>query len=238
MRTMILILVAFVCVYAMYGFLKIHRASVVARDLIRDAKPYMRNGLEYTHSLLVLGDSTAVGVGSTPEKSVPRQLAEYLSASVENYAKSGAVISDIAAQRTKARNDSYDTILIQIGANDILRVSSLSKAAAEFDAQLEAVSKISDRVIVLTAGDVGNAPVFVWPLSTIVSYRTQVLREYFIEICKKHSAIYIDIYAEPDIISTDIQKYYAPDRFHLSGEGYAYWFSLVVKQLEDTQQSR
>jgi lysophospholipase L1-like esterase len=231
MRIVLLSIVFLMCVYGAYGVYRIYRASELAKGLIRDAVSYTRTG-EGKHTMLVLGDSTAVGVGASREESVPARFATFLDASVENYAVSGARTKDIASQRVRAKRDSYDTVLIHIGANEIVGIGSLADAANELGAQLTVLSPIAKRVIVLTAGDIGAAPVFVWPLNAIISYRTRVLRQYFTDVCAKYGAVYVDIYAEPNIINMDIEKYYAPDGFHLKGDGYGYWFSIVKKYLD------
>jgi lysophospholipase L1-like esterase len=224
-------LMLLVSTYIVYCAYPLYAAVRAARPLVARARPYTDSGVR-SHAMLVLGDSTAVGVGSTPAGSIPGRLAQSLDASVENYAKSGAVTSDLAQQYARAQQETYDTILIQIGANDVVGIGSLKNVSEIFAADVAALSAKSSRIIVLTAGDIGSAPLFRWPLSRIISYRTRVLREYFKAVCTQHGAIYVDIYAEPNIIEDDPAKYHAADNFHLSDDGYGYWFSLVIKYVE------
>jgi lysophospholipase L1-like esterase len=181
--------------------------------------------------MLVLGDSTAVGVGATSSTNVPGRLAEHLHASVENYAKSGAKVGWLTEQRMRAKRAHYDTTLVQIGANDVVSTGNLTVAAAVFEKELAALTKMSGRVIVLTAGDIGDSGVFIRPLGAVISYRTRVLREYFKKTCEKYGAVYVDIYAEPNVLARDPGRYYAADNFHLSSEGYGYWYEITKKYI-------
>jgi lysophospholipase L1-like esterase len=232
MKILAFSLLGFVAVYLLYGLLLIFLAIHRAKPLVAQARPYTRGSSpSHSRTLLVLGDSTAVGVGATPETSVPGRLAEHLNASVENYAVSGARTKDLAAQRARAPLPHYDYILVQIGANDVTSFSTLTSARDTLNTELTELSKLSSHIFVLTAGDIGATPVFITPFRWLVSYRTRVLRDYFKATCAQHGATYIDIYAEPNLIATDVATYHAPDLFHLSPAGYEYWFTIVKKYL-------
>ena len=111
-----------VVVYVGYEYFRIQNLIQVSAGLVAEVRPY--ENATGTVSVLVLGDSTAVGVGSPSDESVAGRLGEYLHASVENHAVSGAVTADLPGQIAKAQKQHYDLILIQIGANDIIRFHS------------------------------------------------------------------------------------------------------------------
>lgn len=229
--TVIAALCILLSVFTAYLAYPLYSAAVAARPLVGRAVPYSDSSAR-AQRMLVIGDSTAVGVGaSSPNKSVPGLLAAYLSASVENYAKSGARIRDLAGQYSNAQHTTYDTILVQIGANDVVGVGSLSAVRDIFAQDIAKLAALSARVYVLTAGDIGASPIFRWPLSALISYRTRVLREHIIDLCAQHGATYVDIYAAPNVVASDPARYHASDNFHLSDDGYGYWFSLLKTML-------
>lgn len=213
--------------YAGYVVYPLARVRHIDATLVRLARPFTLRDVSKKRSFLILGDSTAVGIGTTPEKSIAGLLSAEFDANVENYAVSGAVSADIKQQAAHALLAQYDLIEIQIGANDIIGFRSLSKAAKSLDTALTSLTKKSTHVVVVTAGDIGKALLFRWPLSRIMSKRTRTLRGLFMEICARHHVTYIDIYSKPDVIASDPSRYHAPDGLHLSADGYAYWYSLI-----------
>ena len=233
-KYMIVLFVLLLVGYVAYAAYSIRRSAALSVPLVKVAHPYIREDSSLPHTLLVLGDSTAVGVGSPPEGTVAARLGEYIHASVENYAVSGAVTANLDAQMSNAKRDKYDLVLMQIGANDVIGFHSLAAAAAQLDSALQKLRLKSDRVLVLTAGDIGTAPIFPRPVGWVISYRTRELRDRFIKVCAQRGATYVDIYARPDPFIGNEEHYHAADGLHLNSEGYAYWVS-VVKEYVDAQ---
>ncbi len=77
--------------------------------------------------------------------------------------------------------------------------------------------------------NMGNAPVFHWPLSTIITDRTLKVRE----TAKNKVVSYIDLFKnrKDDPSVKNFKKYYSPDMFHLSGDGYGIWYFYLQKEL-------
>jgi lysophospholipase L1-like esterase len=222
-------LVLIIVAYAGYEYVRMSALIKISAGLVAEAKPY--ESATGTRSILVLGDSTAVGVGSPSDEAVAGRLGEYLNATVENYAKSGAVTADLAGQLSQAKQTHYDVILIQIGANDVIRFRSLAAAQSELDADLKVASKLSDHVVVLTAGKIGEAPFFPRLLGFIWTWRVDALRTRFIATTAQNGALYVDLYSIPDPFTSDPARYYAPDGLHLTGDGYGFWFEQVQKAI-------
>jgi len=214
-----------VAAYVAYEYIRMSALIRVSGVLVAEAQPYQSG--TGTVSVLVLGDSTAVGVGATSSESVAGRLGAYLHASVENHAKSGAVTADLAGQIAQAKNTRYDIVLIQIGANDIIRFHAPSTTAAQLDAALASLQPKSDRIVLLTAGKVGEAPLFPRLFGWLWTWQTARLREQFMTTLAKHNAAYVDLYAKPDPFNADPARYYAPDGLHLTGDGYAFWFDAL-----------
>lgn len=226
-------LVALACILAMYAayeYVRISRLVHVGEAPGREAAPFSSES--GTVALLVLGDSTAVGVGAKAEESVAGRLSRRLNASVENYAISGATTRDIAAQFSLAKKDKYDLVLLQVGANDVIRFSNLETLRKDISQVLGDVSSVSNRVVLLTAGKVGNAPFFPRPFAWLWTKRAALVREHFITAAHEHGAAYVDLFVLDDGFDVEPEKFYARDGLHLSGEGYAFWYAEVMKAIE------
>lgn len=226
----LVVIALIVCAYLVYDAARFALLVRKSSAVVAQSAPFEREIGK--RSILVLGDSTAASVGSAPDESVPGRLAKYLDASVENYAKSGARVADLAGQLSRAKQTSYDVVLIQIGANDVMRFTDWSTFEANLDSVLKKAREKSSRVLLLTAGKIGDAPIFPWFVRSMLNARTADARERAMRIAEKHGAVYVDIYARESPFEADIQRYYSVDLLHPSGDGYAFWFSIVREYVE------
>jgi lysophospholipase L1-like esterase len=125
-------------------------------------------------------------------------------------------------------------VLLQIGANDITGRTPYDEIRSTLKRVLAQADTLSTKVVVMTAGNVGLAPAFKWPLSSYMTHRTREVRKIFMEEVAKHpNASYVDLFKErkDEIFNTDIPRYYAPDLFHPSADGYGVWFEQLKKKL-------
>ncbi|RYY68944.1 MAG: hypothetical protein EOO24_51430, partial [Comamonadaceae bacterium] len=136
-------------------------------------------------SILVLGDSTGVGLGAThPEHSIAGQLGtEHPNARIVNRAAIGARFEDIPRQLAEARRDAgvrrFDVIVLLVGANDVLHLTPLHRLEAQARAVLPVLARSGSRVVWLCCGNIGLAPIFVPPWSWLASARTRRVCELF-----------------------------------------------------------
>ncbi len=239
----ILVVVGLYMVYEVGRFAyNIHIARGLSEVAVRFEKldeNMKESGVEGGIHLLVLGDSTAVGVGSTASESVPAYLAEYLGAThVENYAVSGARTSDLARQRSMAKRSKYDMVLIQIGANDIIRFVDLDEAIKRIVATVSDLKKQSKEVYVLTAGDIGASALFPWFARPIYHARTMEYHKKVEGAIASVGGVYVNLYESPqkDVFVLDPDRYFAKDGLHPSALGYKEWFTKVVTSMESLKQ--
>jgi lysophospholipase L1-like esterase len=219
-----------VVAYVGYEYVRITSLINVSEKLVSEAHAYQ--SATGTLSVLVLGDSTAVGVGSPSQESVAGRLGTYLNASVENHAVSGAVTADLAGQIAQAKKPHYDLVLIQIGANDIIRFHSPTGTAQTLNAALRSLQPKSDRIVLLTAGKVGEAPFFPRLFGWLWTWQAARMRTQFMAVASADNVAYVDLYNAPDPFSSDPTRYYAPDGLHLTGEGYGFWFDQVQQTIQ------
>lgn len=234
MKFIVLIISILLIVVCYYG-VTLYQKFQISLKLIEKAEPFRLDSTDHSVSLLVLGDSTAVGVGTDdPTLSVAGRLAPYINATlVENFSKSGAQTNDLKNQLSAATLPHYDYILIQIGANDIIRFKSASKTTAELAKTLASLPSTGN-LIVLSGGNVGAAPFFPQFLRPFYTKLHLVYHKSFSEVVKEAGGVYVNLYTEPakDPFVREPEKYLAPDGLHPSAEGYELWFSEVVEEIK------
>jgi lysophospholipase L1-like esterase len=220
--------------YIAYSAYIIRRSFAESKVLIAETLPYQQHPAHPTYRVLVAGDSTAVGVGAgDPHLSTAGRLgADMPDADITNIAVSGMKVGALAASFAPYVSDHYDLALIQIGANDIVELTSYQDIRESLRASLAAAHAIAGRTIILTSGDLGEGPAFHWPVTIYLSHRTRMIRRIFIEESASYpETTYLDIYTLLGGIDfkADISRWYAPDYFHLSGEGYGLWYGEIKK---------
>ena len=206
----------------------------ISGSLIKESTPFAIESTDMSKTMLVLGDSTAAGVGATSgETSVPGLVAHEIHATaVENYAFSGALISDIPILLAKAKRTEYDLILVQVGANDIIRFHDADKSAAQLAEELKALPK-HKKLIVIVAGNVGGAKAIPWFLKAYYTHLTLRYHESFAKAITGIGGTYVNLYTDPhlDPIVLLPEKYLAADAFHPSSLGYMLWFEKMKDAL-------
>lgn len=231
-----LIILAILILIALYYAYPLYKAAQITKEIESHTVPYEQNDIRAPMNILVAGDSTAYGVGAEKSQDSTAGLVgrRYPQASIENISKSGLRLEGLIA-KIEGIDREYDLAIIQIGANDVIHFTSLEKVDQELETVLNIVTSHSKKVILLTAGNIGLAPVFKAPLSNLVTHRTKQVRDIFMRKAAAYPTVsYIDLYKErgDDVFVKDIQKYYAADRFHPSAAGYMVWYREIEKLLK------
>lgn len=220
---------------ALYGFFvwhKVERSIEISKPIIAATKPYEQHPASPQLRILIAGDSIGVGVGSikSGDSLAGRIGQDFPAADITNIAASGARLEGLEKALGAHEHSGYDIVVIVIGGNDITHNTSFADIRNTLQKVMIEAEHKGKRIIVLTAGNVGLCPAFKWPLSSLITYRTREVRKIFIEEIAKHpQASYIDLFneREDEIFNTDIPRYYAPDLFHPSGDGYGVWYSKL-----------
>lgn len=232
MKTVLVIVVIVGGLIAYYGGVT-YRKFEISKALVAQAESFEKNGAGM--SLLVLGDSTAVGVGADrADASVPALLANAIGvSSVENQAVSGARVRDLYAQIQNAEHERYAYILVMVGGNDIIRFKSAQGAAAELE-EVIGTLPAHDHLIVLTAGNVGGAAFFPWFIRPFYTALNKKYHATFQEAVENDGGTYVNLYEPPstDPFVQDPETYLAGDGLHPSSLGYALWFQKIRTQLD------
>lgn len=221
--------------WAFFIWHSVTRSIELSKPLIEKAVVYEQQTSSSSKRILVAGDSTGVGVGASDNKAsiAGRIGSQFPDWNIVNISVSGARLSDLE-KKLNDQTGGFTLVLLQIGANDITGNTSYEEIRSTLSRVLARTDTLSTRVVVITAGNVGLSPAFKWPLSLYVEHRTREVRKIFMEEIAKHpNASYIDLFKEreDEPFNKDIPRYYAPDLFHPSGEGYGVWFEKLKSTL-------
>lgn len=206
----------------------------ISKKLVEKAIPFQLSSSDFAKTLLVLGDSTAVGVGAkSPEDSVPAMYAHFIGATyVENKAVSGARILDAHKQTESAVREKYSHILIQVGANNIVVLTSIHQAEEQLRVLLKNLPG-HEQLTVITCGNIGGANLIPWFARGLYTKKTLAYHQMYKRVVPEFGGIYVNLYLpkEEDPFLKEPEKYLAEDEFHPSSAGYTLWFEKISQVL-------
>lgn len=206
-------------------------AKVVARS-----NKYERLSPKATMRILVIGDSTAYGVGaSSPENSIAGLYAKrFPDAEIINLGKNGMKTNELLDELMKIQDQRFDLIQLHIGGNDIIRFVNLNKTSVTIHSILELTSTMAETTLFASTGNLGTVQFFPPGIRPFLEYRARKARDIFRSASSKFETIYyIDFFreAEDDPFAKDPGKFYAEDFLHPSDAGYALWWDTISTTL-------
>lgn len=211
-----------------------------ARQLARASEPFEQSPANARVHMLVVGDSTGVGTGaSSPAASLAGLLgAAYPSLAIRNLARDGARFEAVPGQIRAATAPAagFDVILVSAGGNDVIRntdADALARAVAlSFVAARERLAA-DGLLLVQPAGNVGNAPFFPPPLSSLMNQRAAQMHQVVRSAAAAHGAVVVNMAreAEQDPFVQN-KALNASDGLHPSDEGYKLWRDELFSQSE------
>ena len=208
-----------------------------AAQLARDSEPFQHNPPNATLRLLIVGDSTGVGTGaSAPQASLAGLLAQaFPRLRIDNRARDGATFEGVV-QQLQADSARYDAVLIQAGGNDVIRLRGDDAVRADIDRATALAAARADRVWLMPAGNVGNAPFFFPPLSSLMTSRAERLHGFIQAAAQRHGAVYVNLFQAPENDPfVQIPGLHARDGLHPSDAGYQVWFDELLRQADLAQ---
>jgi lysophospholipase L1-like esterase len=235
MKITVIVGLILVVIYLGYEFLRVQKTIKISQKIVLKTIGFQDISKDTSVSLLVIGDSTAVGVGSdSPKETVPALISQRIGATyVENLAVSGSKVQDLERQLEKASLSEYDYILVQIGGNNIVG----RQDAETVGAMLQKVYKTlppSKQVIHVCCGNVGTTTILPWFVRGYYTKKTLEYHAVFEKIDGEQNVTYVNLYQEKDIdpFVKNPEIYLAADGFHPSGVGYKYWFSKIEPRIK------
>lgn len=236
MNTFLVILAVLILSYIGWHVVRTAYFIRVGRKLAHQSAPFSRKLKGAIMRVLVIGDSSGVGVGAShPARSLVGLLGQHLEGSaIVNHAENGACIRDALRQLKKTRGV-FDFIFIFIGGNDVVDFTPLAAIRTDFQKLLALAGRKGAHILLVTTGDIGDVLLFPAPIRWILSLRSHRVHDVLLrQILRSTSPIH---YADPfgddvvDPFALNPKKYLAPDLFHPNDAGYAAWFDLVSREL-------
>jgi len=201
--------------------------------LVRMSSPLQSSPAQPALRLLIVGDSTAVGTGaSEPRSSVAGLLGQaFPGLQIVNRARDGAKFAAVLSQLEGS--EPFDMVLVMAGGNDVVRLRGLAGLNSDVD-QVTCLARQRARLVVLMpAGNVGNAPFFVAPLSWLMTWRSRRLQALAVEAAARHGAVLVKLFREAaDDPFVQRPELNAADGLHPSDAGYRAWFGELMAQAD------
>ncbi len=230
--------------YLVFMLIRILHSILAMRAATNNRSPYSRHMSGTNKHVLVMGDSSMYGAGViNPEHTVGGLLAaKYPEASIETVAFNGVRVRDLKQQFKQTRHRHYDLVIIGVGGNDIVQLSSYRKLRHELTAFLKQVSKISDQIILCHSGNIGNIGFFLFPLNYLFSYRSGKLSKLYSEVSSQFSNVTDVIFYRPlnkdHYTKHTRKKFIAPDGYHATDYANQYFFKLVWDGINKSRMGR
>lgn len=211
---------------------RMHRALQAARGLVADTTPFAQRPRGARQRVLLLGDSTGVGVGGGPAQSVAALLArDHPQLQLINACRSGARLPDVTQQVAAHASvlQQMDAVLVLAGGNDVLYTRRLPQLEQAADALMQQLAPVAPRVVWLGPANIGHAPVFVPPFSWWMSVRTRQAARIYARSARQAGATYLNFFklgaADPFVV--DRHRWFARDGIHPSAASYRYCYDRL-----------
>ncbi len=197
-------------------------------------------------SLLVLGDSAAVGYGmqtqmTTPPALIGWGLAQLIDGPVEvrSVAVVGAEAQHLSEQLDRAGDWVPDIAVIVVGANDVTHMNPMKEAADDLAAVVTRLVERGADVVVGTCPDLGTVRPIWEPLRSVA--RIQSRRMAKIQTAATVAAggrtVSLGSILRP-IFEAEHELMFGTDRFHPSASGYASMAAALLPSLADVVHER
>jgi len=204
------------------------------KSLILD-NPAFNGSVKYT----ALGDSLSAGVGSRDiNESFVYNYAlklsgKYGKVNLINLADPGDTTEEVInnqVPRAIAENPDYVTLLI--GVNDIHNKKNIEDFRENYRYILnELLTKTSAHITVINIPYLGSDRIIIFPYNILLNSRTNQFNEIISDVVARANSEkrirFVDLYKDTYMISKTDPKYYSPDLFHPSGEGYLLWSQII-----------
>ncbi len=187
---------------------------------------------------VVLGDSTAAGVGAAADDGIAVLTARHLAltrrVTMRNLGVSGARMRDVVEQQMpEAEAFRPDLVLISAGANDVTHLTpipSMRRRLRDAVGRLRAANP-AVRIVVTGAPDMGSPPRIPWGLRWVASLRTRMVNRMFVAEARKLNLVFAPIAERTGPLFRRDRTLFDADRFHPNSRGYATWAAVLNEAL-------
>ena len=197
-------------------------------------------------TLVVMGDSTAAGLGAgEPANAYPQLLAQRLASDgfrvdLRVFGLSGARVKDVLdEQLPKAFEAAPDYVFIGIGANDVTHLTSLGEVRSDMAEILITLQDRTEAETVLAGAPDMRAPAFYEPLRSLAGWRGRQVADAIEEVGREQDVAVVELAKETGPkFGSDPERFHSSDDFHPSADGYELWADAIYPVLREAVDSR
>lgn len=190
-------------------------------------------------SFVVLGDSTAAGLGAGSARyAYPTDLARALAArgwrvSLTALGISGARVHDVLTDQVPlAVEASPQLVFVGIGANDVTHLTSLDSIRRDTAAILEGLRATGASVVIAGPPDM-RAKAWYEPLRSLAGWRGRQVAAAMGSVAEKQGVAVVPLAKETGpYFGAHPDSAYASDDFHPGPDGYRAWARAILPVLE------
>ncbi len=201
--------------------------------------------------LVLLGDSTALGVGvDRMIDTVGGQLAQLLSEAptglwapsmsgarrveLSSVAVAGSRSADLGTQVARALvGPRPDVAVILVGANDAVRFGRVTDAAEHLGSAVRRLRAAGVSVVVGTVPDLGAARAFALPLRQLVGWQGRRLAWAQATAVRLADGVPVDLAGQTGAVFRADAGTYCHDGYHPSADGYRVWAHALLPAVTD-----
>lgn len=183
--------------------------------------------------ILVVGDSTAYGVGaSTADRSVIGLLAQDLpNFTIVNAAENGSKLAQTYQKIMSLPELSFDSVIILTGGIDTISLTSQKTMTDLLQQTIEQLKKVcTNKVFLVSVNNVGATQFFPYPLNLLCTYRSRQITELCGQVASKNQIVHIPLFLEKDQdpFYASPKKFISYDGIHPNDEGYKIWYDKIA----------
>ena len=208
-----------------------------ARSLAARGRRYERRLAAKGTTILILGDSTGVGVGaSQPEESIAGLLAaDFPDADIVNVSESGARLADAVAQAAgcMASGLHFDVAVLHVGGNDIVRATPTDKLVEDCETLMRELARLARRTVWLGPPNLGMAPLVPPPYSWLLAARSRNASRVFARSAARHKVSFVDFSAPSHSVHFGRRRqHFASDGFHPNSTSYRHGYAVAREAMD------
>ncbi len=187
------------------------------------------HGNVLTLHVAVLGDSLGYGTGaSSPSKGFTQTLYRTLSRhaaehSFTNLSVPGATMNEVATFQVPHIPSHVDTIVLVVGANDIVTINDPASFADHFGRLLGRIRATAPLARLFATGlpNIAMTPHVPNEVKSFIASTCELLSKVMREQAERHQAVFIDLFRITNFADGHVLRYLSEDQFHPSDRGYA-----------------
>lgn len=215
-------------------------ASFVAASQPQERLPLTFGSAGPTLSYVVLGDSTAAGIGAPYDDGIAVRTAFELGlthrVTMRNFSVSGARVRDVLEkQLPSAETVRPELVLISIGANDVTHLTSIPSMRKRLGVIVARLRAANPQVAIVITGapDMGSPPRIPWILRGFASVRAKLVNRMFKKEARDLRLTFAPIAEVTGPMFRRDRTLFDTDRFHPNARGYATWVPVLNEALAE-----